>query len=62
LIRKYVNFLDGKFGRGVFMIFVATLILEDGPVEIVIFVFVCIIGIINMLIGCKQGSDAKKAA
>jgi hypothetical protein len=57
-----VNFLDGKFGRGVFMIFVATLILEDGPVEIVIFVFVCIIGIINMLIGCKQGSDAKKAA
>lgn len=58
-VRKYINFLDTKFGRGVFMIFIALLILENHALEILLFIAICIIGMINIMIGCKQGSDGK---
>jgi len=55
-----VSFLDSKLGRGYFMIFVSSLILENGPVEVIVFVITFIIGLLNILIGCKQGSDSTK--
>lgn len=60
-VREYVNFLDTKFGRGSFIIFTALLILEGYVVQILIFIALCVIGVVNMLVGCKQGSDGKKA-
>lgn len=60
-VRLYINFLDSKTGRGIFMVFISALILEDAPVEIVLFLVICLIGLINVLIGCKQGSDSKEA-
>jgi len=52
-VREYVNFLDTKFGRGVFIIFTALLILESYVVQILIFLALMAIGIVNMLVGCK---------
>ena len=59
-IRLYVNFLDSKLGRGCFMVFISSLILQNDPVEVIVFLITFIIGSLNLLIGCKQGSDAKK--
>lgn len=53
MVRKYVNFLDSKFGRGCFMIFLAFLILENHALEIISFIVIIIVGIMNMIIGCK---------
>eukprot|EP00347_Sterkiella_histriomuscorum_P023824 403333260 len=60
-VRTYINFLDTKFGRGVFMIFLAMLILENRALEVILFLCIVAIGIVNMIVGCKQGSDGKKA-
>ncbi|CDW89845.1 UNKNOWN [Stylonychia lemnae] len=60
-VRLYVNFLDTKFGRGIFMIFLSLLILEEHAIEVILFLCIMAIGILNMIVGCKQGSDGKKA-
>lgn len=60
-VRLYINFLDSKFGRGSFMIFLALLILENRALEVILFLCICAIGVLNMIIGCRQGSDGKKA-
>ena len=52
-VRLYLNFLDTKFGRGFFMIFLALLILEDHAIEIVLFICINVIGILNLIIGCR---------
>ncbi len=52
-VRLYLNFLDSKTGRGVFMIFISALILENAPVEIILFCIIAVFGSINVLIGCK---------
>lgn len=52
-VRTYVNFLDSKFGRGAFIIFLALLILENEVVEIILFIVIAVIGIINMIVGCN---------
>lgn len=61
-VRLYMNFLDGKFGRGLFFIFLGLLIISStSALEIVLSLCVLAIGSLNMLIGWTQGSDGKDA-
>ncbi len=61
-VRTYVNFLDTKFGRGCFFIFLGLLVLEvKGALEIILAVIVLVIGVLNIMIGFGQGSDGKDA-
>ncbi len=51
-VRMYVNFLDGKFGRGMFFIFLGLLIVSNtAALEIVLSLCVLVIGSLNVLIG-----------
>lgn len=59
-VRLYLNFLDSKTGRGLFMILISALILENYAVEIILFCIILVFGSINVIIGCKQGSDSRE--
>ena len=52
-VRVYINFLDGKYGRGVFMIFLSLLILEGKALDVILFLCIFAIGVTNMIIGCR---------
>ena len=62
IVRKYFNFLDGKFGRGCFIMFMALLILGRAKaMEIIFGILIIIIAFANCLMGWGQESDGKDA-
>ena len=61
-IRTYFDFLDTKWGRGWFILFIALLVLEnDTALEICLSIATIIIALVNMVLGWNQGSDGKEA-
>ena len=52
-VREYISFLDTKYGRGVFMIFLSLLILEGHALDVILFLCIFAIGVTNMIIGCR---------
>ena len=61
-VRVYFDFLDHKWGRGWYILFIALLVLErNGSMEIGLSLIVMVIAVLNMIIGYNQGSDGKEA-
>ena len=57
MVKTYFNFLDRTFGKGLFIIFQAMMLVEIGDAGEVILALACIaIGICNLIIGWGEAS------
>lgn len=62
LLRTYFNFIDNKMGLGIFMLFMAFLMIETGGSEKVFVIITSIVNFIiagiNLFLGCNEESIA----
>ena len=60
--RVFFNFLDYYVGRGVYILFIAVLSIENGSAFEIIFFFVLIgIAVVDLVVGVQEWKDRKEA-